>query len=68
MVTLNKLGSATAAALLLVAATAATSQAFHTGEPYDALELKCRSTIAKTFTKAISTGQKTIAAVHKGRN
>lgn len=68
MVNLKKLGSAAAAALLLVTANAATSQAFHTGEAYDALELKCRSTIAKTFTKAIQSGQKLVAGCHKSRN
>lgn len=68
MVNLKKLGSATAAALLLVITNAATSQAFHTGEPYDAAELKCRSTIAKTFTKAIQSGQKLVSGCHKERN
>jgi hypothetical protein len=68
MINFRKHGPAIATAMLLVVANAATSQAFHTGEPYDALELKCRSTIAKTFTKAVQTGQKIIATCHKTRD
>lgn len=59
----NKLGMVAAAALLLVVGFSTTSQA-----AYDSAELKCRSTIAKTFSKAISTGQKTVAGCHKGRD
>jgi len=67
MINFNKLGSAAAAALVLII-TATPSWAFHTGEPYDAVELKCRKTISKTFTKAIQTGQKLVAKCHKSKN
>jgi hypothetical protein len=62
MGTFTKLGMATGAALLLVVAGSTTGRA-----AYDKAELKCRTAIAKNFTKAIQTGQKTIAGCHKGR-
>ena len=34
---------------------------------YDSAELKCRSSIAKTFTKAVSAGQKSVSLCHKDR-
>lgn len=43
------------------------AEAFHVAS-YDKFELKCRNTIAKTFTKAVSLGQKTIATCHKSRD
>jgi hypothetical protein len=51
---------------LFMAASRGTSEAFHT--EYDSLELKCRSTISKNFTKAITMGQKVIAGCHKDRD
>lgn len=51
---------------LLLATSRGTSEAFHT--EYDSLELKCRSTISKGFTKAVTMGQKVIASCHKGRD
>ena len=39
-----------------------------TGLAYDGLELKCRSTISKTLTKAITLGHKMIAGCHKNRD
>lgn len=68
MIDFNKLGSAAAAALVLLITAAPTSWAFHTGDPYDAIELKCRKTISKTFTKAVQTGQKLVAGCHKSKN
>jgi hypothetical protein len=50
----------------LLAVSQGNSDAFHT--EYDALELKCRSTISKNFSKAVTTGQKVIAGCHKGRD
>jgi len=50
----------------LLVAGRGTSDAFHT--EYDALELKCRSTISKGFTKAVTMGQKVIAGCHKARD
>jgi hypothetical protein len=59
----KKLGPVTIAALWLVSITGSPSSA-----AFDAAEAKCRSTIAKTFTKAISQGNKAVTTCHKGRN
>ncbi|TFH31564.1 MAG: hypothetical protein E4H00_03245, partial [Myxococcales bacterium] len=59
----NKLGMVATAALLLVVAGSTVSQA-----AYDSAELKCRSTIAKTFSKAIATGQKSVVGCNKTRD
>jgi hypothetical protein len=52
---------------LLLVASRGTSEAFHT-QAYEPLELKCRSTISKGLTKAISLGQKVISGCHKDRD
>ena len=62
MNTIQKLGSVTIAALLVVGATGSPSSA-----AYDAAEAKCRSAISKNFTKAISQGNKAISGCHKDR-
>ena len=51
----------------LLAVGQGTSDAFHT-ESYEALEVKCRSTIAKGMTKAVTLGQKVINKCHKDRD
>ena len=51
----------------LLTAGRGTSGAFHT-ESYDALELKCRSTISKGLTKAVTLGQKVVSGCHKSRD
>jgi hypothetical protein len=51
----------------LLTAGRGTSGAFHT-ESYDALELKCRSTISKGMTKAVTLGQKVVSGCHKSRD
>lgn len=61
-----KFGSTAAAALTFVAATAVPSHAFHAGV-FDKAELKCRSSVSKSLSKAIQIGQKTIALCHKDR-
>jgi hypothetical protein len=63
MKSFKKLGSITIAALWFVSVTGSPSSA-----AFDAAEAKCRGTVAKNFTKAISQGNKAIASCHKGRN
>jgi hypothetical protein len=51
----------------LLTAGRGTSEAFHTAS-YDAPELKCRSTISKGMTKAVTLGQKVVSGCHKSRD
>ena len=62
----NRVVQVVVVASALLAASRGTSEAFHT--QYDSLELKCRSTISKNLTKAITLGQKAIATCHKDRD
>jgi hypothetical protein len=58
---------ATTLTVAMIAWASGSANAFHVSS-YDKLELKCRKIIAKTFTKAVSLGQKTVAGCHKGRD
>ncbi len=59
-----RVGVISAVASVFVAAVLGASSA---PAAYDSAELKCRSSVAKSFTKAVASGQKTISVCHKGR-
>lgn len=59
-----RVGFVSAVATVLVTGVFGASSAV---AAYSSAELKCRSSIAKGFTKAITSGQKLISVCHKGR-